>query len=213
MITALAVITLALVWLLHETDYLRVRLLAGPDIPWQQQCSPNPYLQRDEYSHSGNEAVLLMRDRCSAGRECKRRRNCDTFAFGVDITRKIGSSTLHLVGCPVLAADRIAEAEKIQAGSKSHVTPRLAALPQFVREEPVYKNRTTGYRYRGYGSVLDHYKTVYAPSLPGKRWLRDHAKDTLPEPTIDITCNGKPVISVNGNYRRGIIKTAMKAAN
>jgi hypothetical protein len=62
-----------------------------------------------------------------------------------------------------------------------------------------------GYSHR----VVEDYNTNYRDCLPGKVWLKTHANDVLPEPTIEITIDGKN-LSVNGNYRKGMIRDFVK---
>ena len=57
---------------------------------------------------------------------------------------------------------------------------------------------------------LADYKTVFHDCLPGKAWLEAHYQDIIPEPTIELLIDGKPIASINGNYKRGTIKKLIK---
>jgi len=48
--------------------------------------------------------------------------------------------------------------------------------------------------------------------LPGWDWLNNHEHDLddFPEPTIELIANGK-TLSVNGNYKHGVIKDFVKS--
>ncbi len=60
----------------------------------------------------------------------------------------------------------------------------------------------------GYHKTIEEHTTHYRDCLPGKVWLKKHAKDKYLEPTIVITVDGKS-LSVNGNYKQGKIKEFM----
>jgi hypothetical protein len=56
----------------------------------------------------------------------------------------------------------------------------------------------------GYHKIVDEYTTHYNDCLPGKKWLEAHKHDEYPEPTIELSIDGKS-LSVNGNYKKGVI--------
>ena len=62
-----------------------------------------------------------------------------------------------------------------------------------------------GYSHR----VVEDYKTFYHDCLVSKEWLREH-EHTIPEPVIEIKVSGK-TLSVNGNYKPGIIKEFVRS--
>ena len=64
----------------------------------------------------------------------------------------------------------------------------------------------------GYHTTVTDTKTIYRDCLPGKKWLKEHHKDELPEVTIEIQIDGKE-LSVNGNYKHGMIAGFMRQFN
>ena len=46
--------------------------------------------------------------------------------------------------------------------------------------------------------------------LSGSDWGKKHANDIIPEPTIELIIDGKSIKTINGDYRRGLIKSTLK---
>jgi len=89
-------------------------------------------------------------------------------------------------------------------------------LPNFIKEvrvgsHQVWHEAIGGYKAgRGWHEIVTDYKTAFHDCLPGKEWLKEHYRDVIPEPTIEITVDGGKSFSVNGNYKQGVIKGFMK---
>ena len=65
------------------------------------------------------------------------------------------------------------------------------------------KRQATGY-------PVSHYDTQTCFPLPSGYAARAYVAMEHFEPTLEVTRDGKSIISVNGNYKRGSIKIAMK---
>jgi hypothetical protein len=62
----------------------------------------------------------------------------------------------------------------------------------------------------GYHQIVEEYTTHYDDCLVSKEWLQEHEHSLDGwEPTIEITLDDK-TLSVNGNYRKGMIKDWVK---
>ncbi len=62
----------------------------------------------------------------------------------------------------------------------------------------------------GYHNLVVDFETVYHDSLVSKAWLKKHEHDLDGyEATIEITVDGGKSLSVNGNYKQGVIKGFM----
>ncbi len=61
----------------------------------------------------------------------------------------------------------------------------------------------------GWNETVTDYETIYHDCLVPGSWLKEHEHDLDKyEPTIEISINGK-TLSVNGNYKQGLIKGFM----
>ena len=129
-------------------------------------------------------------------------------------TIRAWGSTLNLTeGCNV---QRTSLLKAIAREHKRKALPNYSQslLPsRFIEEVTAGPSHKQQFGMRGgrryYEWVYD-YKTVFHDCLCGRGWLETHYQDECPEPTLEVTYDGKPIISVNGNYKRGSIKLAMK---
>ena len=86
----------------------------------------------------------------------------------------------------------------------------------FHRYESAKYNRWyAGGRWKGDGSLTQESKIVFehpflAEPLCGWEWYKAHYDREYPEPVIEIAFDDKPLITVNGNYKRGLIKDTMR---
>ena len=64
----------------------------------------------------------------------------------------------------------------------------------------------------GFHRIVNDYTTMYNNCLPGKEWLKEHENDInkFPEPTIELSVNGRSIASINGDYKRGMISDTLK---
>ena len=68
-------------------------------------------------------------------------------------------------------------------------------------DKPVYKKQSFYSHYK----PIDRYERVFNDCLPGKAWVEAHYQDVIPEPTIEVSIDGK-AHKFNGTYKRGIVK-------
>mgnify|MGYP001564389877 FL=1 len=104
----------------------------------------------------------------------------------------IGGSTITLKATLPDLYKRIEELEKAADGNKQIKGSKSMVFSKGLR-----------------GSTCA-FDTTRQP-LCGKAWLKKHYKDVVPEPTIEIIIDGK-TLSVNGDYKKGVIKDFMKLA-
>ncbi len=136
-------------------------------------------------------------------------------------TIKAFGSTLNLTeGC------NIKRASFLKSMAREIKRKPSTSQPPLFKREFIYQERIGSHREfvpridyqtgepdkegRGYHQTIEDYVTKYRDCLPGKAWLKKHANDVLPEPTIELTIDGKS-LSVNGNYKKGVIKEFVKA--
>lgn len=122
-----------------------------------------------------------------------------------------GNSTCHVTGCPDCLAKYKSLIDKAQSDKIRQPVIKTAPLPLFIRNERVGSHRELDekpYYKHPINRIVTDYKTFYDDCLCGKEWLETHANDVMPEPLIEIFIDGKS-ISVNGNYKQGMIEGFM----
>lgn len=89
---------------------------------------------------------------------------------------------------------------------------RIGSHHEYVKWNPETKEYDysmkpkKGYIHR----VVDDYETVYRDCLSGKEWPKQHEHDLDGyEPSIEIIVDGGKSISLNGDYKQGMIKGFM----
>lgn len=254
MIVALFVIVTAFLWLLHETDYLRIRLPVGgkvykvfhsvtvlastvtaiPFIVLPDNTTVNPehpaavcrLVNAIIVGLPKPEIVYLLPQVCELTKlqakfkdthyswrygtsyNDKRRESYQSMTVsGYNITVNATSAKLH---------DVIAEAQKIANGKARKVSFKPYPLSSFIEtvmigshQEPDSWIANDGKEYHSTRTITD-YTTNFRDCLCGKEWLEAHYKDEYPEPTIELSVDGK-ILSLNGNYKAGKIKEFIKA--
>ena len=152
-------LTALIIWLLRETDWLRVNLMpiVKPKRKWQ-------------FAKYGGDCVM-MRDRCyidQVNNRCNLCRGDRFFAWRIPArTVKLYSSTINFKeGCNLYRAKLIKDIIKLQKS----------------RASPSYKKVT-----------------------PPASWY-----PSMPEVSIELLVDGKSVANINGDYKRGMIKEALK---
>jgi len=159
---------------------------------------------------------IMMKDRCYTS-DCNLCKQGDRFFAWKIPARTVnvcGTIVNFKEGCNLHRAKLLKDILKSQ---KSKSLPyRVSQFPILTR--PVEVLRVGSHKaldgMRGgsrHYSFTDDYRTVFNDCLPGKDWVKKHYQDEYPEPTIEISYNGKPLISLNGNYKKGTIKQAVKA--
>lgn len=156
------------------------------------------------------EQHLMLCQRCFNGL-CPQRKNGRWLAWRLPArTVQIGESKLSLnEGCNIQRAKLLKDIwRELRTSRQPHLV--FAQLPMIETVRVGSHRKEFGMRGgRRYFQSVDDYKTVFHNCLPGKTWLREHHRDEYPEPTMEISV-GKKTLSLNGNFKRGIIKDFMK---
>jgi len=135
----------------------------------------------------------------------------------------IGNNTVTLETTLYNLYDYIKQAERIQTEKPRKPIFHTIPLPAFTEQvrigshhEWVKWNQETEeyetiskYKKGYHHQVVNDYTICYYDCLCGKDWLKEHEHNQYPEPTLDISVDGGKSISVNGNYKRGMIKDFM----
>jgi hypothetical protein len=157
--------------------------------------------------------ILLLPETCELTRlqnENKNHRYHDTWIYGTGYnTRRkdsyqqltFGNQTITLKADLPNLYELVNEAVKYQTDKIRQTSIKIVPLPLFIREVQTGSHREfrenpyhTGH---GYNEIVREYTTYYDDCLCGKEWLEAHAKFVMPEPTIELFCDGKN-ISLNG---------------
>jgi hypothetical protein len=239
MLTTILIISLAFVWLLLETRCLTIRLTGDVThfvdtwTPYYKEL-----LARDNRPHNISrtraewdiyneqhkdelEQEYLEREREQEERRLYRARHecklcVKTFENPVIETMefKYGNSTCHVAGChdcleKYRKAIEKSQDDKIRQPIQNHSKP--SQPPLFITTERVGSHREwieTSPKH-GYHRTIDDFETIYHDCLVSKTWLKEHEHFEYPEPSIDITIDGK-TLPVNGNYKKGLIAGFME---
>lgn len=219
MIPTLIIIITALAWLIKETDFLRVRLLVGKELPrygvgrtiaeWERYNKAHEKeLERERKEYAERQAYIKSHT-CPLCHKLDENRIIETK------TVSVGNSTAHITACP----DCLAKIEKDMVASQKGITRQTsiqtARPPLFIEEVRIGSHKEhhiAEYEIKGkhpeWDTVVTDYKTVFHDCLPGKNWLEAHHKDEYPEPTIELSVDGK-TLSLNGDYKKGMIQGFM----
>ena len=208
MIISLLVILCAFVWLLKETDYLRVRLPIGAPTKSKPIDFNNPY-----YWQSDKTNLMLCINCRLKCKEHKSERWCGWKLPAKTI--KAFNSTLNLnEGCNIYRAKFLKELVR------EHKRKTPAFKPSQLSFNPIEQVRigshkewheNTYHAGHGYHSLVEDYNTVYHDCLVPGDWIKAHEHDLDNfEPTIELKVSDKS-FNVNGNYKKGIIKEFIKA--
>ena len=231
MIATIITIALAFYWLLIETDYLRVRLAICQNIDTLQSKSEAVIpAVNDIIPAKLNLPVipLALPEVCQLTRfqkELATSKCRDSRRYGISYNSNrcpdsfqqmtIGNHIITLNASLWNLYDLIAEVRKALTEKPRKPAFRPAPLPQFIEQvrlgsHIVSQEASVGYKAnRGWSETVNDYKTVFNDCVCGKAWLKKHHKDEYPEATIDITVDGGKSLSLNGEFRKGMIKSFM----
>ena len=119
-------------------------------------------------------------------------------------------------GCNILRAAMLRDVAKAQTSKpKETISYGYAKLPEaFIQTVRVGSHRefieTTPKH--GFHRTVEEFTTYYHDNLAGKDWLKEHEHSLKDfEPALDILADGK-TISINGNYKKGIVQDFIKAS-
>ncbi len=219
MIATLMIVAIAYYWMLRETDYLRVRLLVGAEKPrygigrtiaqWDEHNKAHAKeLEKERGEYAERQAVIKSHT-------CPICRKHDNALLVETKTFTYGNSTSHLTGCPDCLDKFRLEIEKSQTAKPRQPIFKPCQLPMdaFVEQVKTGSHNDwieTDDKGHGYHRLVVDYKTVFHDCLVSKSWLEAHYKDEYPEPTIEVSIDGKS-ISLNGNFKKGMIREFIRA--
>lgn len=232
MIGSLTFIALNFLWLCVETDWFRLRFLIRPDTvkPEAIKLLPaaKPVLLLNAGKHIDFDAPYwwmtpeLKKDHIMLCHNCygTTRGKCpehkaDRWASWKLPARTIKAfgSTLNLnEGCNIQRALLL----KTIARELTRKTPVVKPAPfqtnfiEAVRTGSHNEFHATDDKGHGWHQVVNDYKTVYHDCLVPGSWIKEHEHDLDGyEPTIEIAVDGGKNLSVDGNYKQGMIKDFM----
>ena len=210
MIATIIIVTLALYWLLLETDYMRIQLIYG---------TPNPCIP------SKDTPILLLPEVCqltNAYRILDKYAGNNRYKEAYQVMT-VGTHTLTLLSGHPKLYDIIADIEKAQKDKVRPPVINCCQIPLFIEQVRIgshheyvkWDNEANileisskpkkGYIHR----VVNDYTTNYKDCLVKKSWLKKHEHDLDNyEPPIEVSIDNDS-ISLNGNYRKGMIEKFM----
>jgi len=215
MIVTIIILAIAFYWLGFESKWFTVRLFMGklPEIK-KPDNKDTPY-----YWQPIKDNMILCTN-CRMSKHCHKDKERWTGWNIPAKTIKAFDSILNLVeGCNIGRASLLKD---VINAHKINKTPsvKLTQLPLFeykhnarigshaewtrwnheTNELDIVSKYEKGYSKR----VVEEFETVYNDCLVSKEWLKEHENFEYPEPTIEISINGKD-LHVNGNYKKGLI--------
>ncbi len=215
MIPSIIALITAFTWLLWETDFMRVRLLMGKVAKVEHNPIDTPYYWM---TPEQKEQHLMLCQNCNSSSRLHSWRTCHKgeerwTAWKLPAkTIKAFNSTLNLAeGCNIARSNLLKDIVREHKRKTISVKPCQLPIDAFIETVRVGSHKQS-YGMRGgrrHYEYTDDYKTVFHDCLCGKDWLKEHEHDKYPEATIELSVGNKTV-SINGNYKRGMIKQAMK---
>ncbi len=125
-------------------------------------------------------------------------------------TETVGNSTVTFTICDDCLPKLRAEIERSQCAKPSKPRPDLAEPRSPIRTVAVGSHHVKRNSPYGKSYVTDH-KTFYDSCLPGKTWLRRHAKFQMPYTTIEIRIDGQLIGIAEDHAKQGTVKALVKA--
>ncbi len=228
MIATIIIVSLALVWLLVETDFMHVRLPCGA-VSKSVITTSTLELKTKPLEIPRNDIIppiLLLPEVCQLTkiqREFADTKYRDSWRYGTsyNIIRQdsyqqmiIGNQTITLNATSPNLYELIAEVSKVQTEKPRKPSYRPCRLPEDAFIETIRTGSHNEFHEttpkHGYNVTVSDFTTHYHDCLPGKKWLKAHINDHKEfEPTIELMVSGK-TLTINGNYKTGMIKQAMK---
>jgi hypothetical protein len=218
---------IAFIWLLKETNFLRVRLPVGKlhshKVLLLQAAKVTPILALPQgkiidkllpyywmYDKS-NLIVCRHQYHCPYQSKCHKTGRQVSWQIPARTIKAFNSEIKFNSGCGLRRAFMLKEMAN-EFKNKPRQIPLRFSDKIFVQTIRIGSHKETTIRTGGYNNrkhtqsqIVEDFKTVYHDSLVSKEWLEAHIQDEYPEPTIDITVDDGKEIHVNGNYKRGMI--------
>ncbi len=225
MIATLAIISIAFYWLLRETDYMRVRLPMGKGVvvktlplpesitEVKHNLTDTPYYWMTP-EQKERHLMICHNRRCPDKSKCQKTERWTSWKLPAKTIKAFGSTLNLAEGCNIQRSFLLQDITREYKRKPVSYKPCQLSMNAFVESISVgshqeWHEAIGGYKgSKGWHTTVSDYKTVFHDCLPGKEWLEAHYKDEYPEPSIDISCNGKS-ISLNGNFKKGMIAEFM----
>lgn len=109
--------------------------------------------------------------------------------------------------CPICERANELPIVKTETITSGNSTCHVTGCPECLTKYKAMIEKTQKEKQREFSIKRIPTERVCEP-LCGKEWLEAHANDVIPEPLIEIFIDGKS-ISVNGNYKQGMIEGFM----
>lgn len=215
------VLTLAFGYLLYETDFMRVRLPRFEALESESKGiktalnsnAPSPDMPYYWMTPEQKEQHLILCRNCH--NNCKHdKERWTAWKLPAQTINAFGSTLALNAGCNIHRANLLKDI--VREHKKKTVSIKTVSLPSFVKQVRTgshwEKERWTDYagKKHEFNRIVEDSKTVFDDCLPGKDWLKKHCQDEYPEPTMEVSANGK-TLSLNGDYKKGMIKEFVKA--
>lgn len=127
--------------------------------------------------------------------------------------RAFDSTLTFVKGCNIYRALLLKEIVR-EHKRKPNFKPCQLAMDAFVKQVRVGSHQEwieTDDKGHGFHRIVKEYTTHFHDCLSGKDWLKEHHKDKYPEPGIELSIDGERSISLNGDFKKGMIKEWVKA--
>ena len=186
MIAFIIVVGFAFIWLGYETDWMRVRLPVYETMPRSQQAENKQKVEKAagkwQFLKYGDDSIM-MRGRCYLD-HCNLCRQGDRF-----FTWRIPSRTVKIAGSII----------NFKSGCNLY---RANLLKDIVKAQKTAKPRDP--------YPVSHYATQTCLPLPNGYIARQSVIMQYFKPSIEIKVDGKSITNINGDYKRGMTKDALK---
>jgi len=222
MITTIIIVSIALAWLTWETDYFTIRLPYG-DAPELKSRGI-----KMESNNISLPKLYLLPEYCQltlAQQELATTKYRDSWRYSTPYnTRRPDSYQSMTIGNQVITLNAtlpnlhelIADVYKVQTDKPRQSSFKPCQLPMdaFIKTVRIGSHNewveTTPKH--GFHRIVEEYTTYYNDCLAGKDWLKEHEHnlDNF-EPSIELSVSGGQGLSLNGNFKRGMIKEYVKA--
>jgi hypothetical protein len=210
-------------WMLVETDFLRVRLPIG-------RCKSNEYInaltQMLNENLIGIDKYLVIKPTVpQLPQFCERTKFINEFKDSrykphyQNVNRPdsfqtmiIGKTKINILATASNLYDMIKEIQKVQTEKHKpkQIRMNFPSIP-LVETHRVGSHKVTHEKPNGghWTEIVEDYNTHFNDCLPGKEWLEAHYKDEYPEQTIEISVDNGKSFHMNGDYKKGAIQLFM----
>lgn len=229
MIVGISLLVIGFAWLLIETRCLTIRLPVGPNpnrvkllaagkpilmLPAHKPIDMTvPYWWMTGAEKETGLLVCQSHWSCAYRDKCKKTERWTGWKLPARKFAAFGMTFDLASGCNIARAMLLSEVVKAQKSRKSSIVQYGLPLHPIIEQVRVGSHtefHATDDKGHGWHQTVCDYETVYRDSLVPRGWLMAHEHDLDNyEPTIEISVDGQPPFSVDGNYKKGIIQGFM----